>query len=259
MIDRGALPAPLPPPGPFAVRAFERYVAGLARKTFASVRWHVLDDWRAWPPLPTLVVANHTNWWDGFLSSPFSTAMGQHFRILMEARNLARYKIFLRVGALPIERRSPTQAMRDLAVATACLAPGTMVWIYPQGQRRPATAPIADLERGAAWMIERHGGPIRVLPVAFRYPFLGEQQPEGFILGGHSWVEAPGQGMQRKALHDRITEGLRAAVAALDARISTESLDDFATLIAGRPSINTRLDAVRHRLGLLDDYDRRNG
>ena len=27
MTDRGALPAPLPPPGPFAVRAFERYVA----------------------------------------------------------------------------------------------------------------------------------------------------------------------------------------------------------------------------------------
>ncbi|MBK9549373.1 MAG: lysophospholipid acyltransferase family protein [Gemmatimonadetes bacterium] len=259
MTDRGALPAPLPPPGPFAVWAFQRYVARLARRSLASVRWHALDDWQAWPPLPTLVVANHTNWWDGFLSSPLSTAMGHHFRILMEARNLARYKIFLRVGALPIERRSPTQAMRDLARATACLAPGTMVWIYPQGQRSPAAAPIADLERGAAWMIERHGGPIRVLPVAFRYPFLGEQQPECFILAGQSWVESPGASMQRAAVHGRLTEGLRATIATLDARLVSESLDDFAMLIAGRPSINTRLDAVRHRLGLLDDYDRRNG
>lgn len=259
MIDRGALPAPLPPPGPFAVRAFERYVARLARKTFASVRWHALDDWAAWPPLPTLVVANHTNWWDGFLSSPLSTAMGQRFRILMEAKNLSRYQIFKRVGAIPVERRSPMQAMRDLALATACLAPGMMLWIYPQGQRTPASAPIADLERGAAWMIERHGGPIRVLPVAFRYPFLGEQQPECFILAGQSWVEAPGEGMVRAALHARVTEGLRTTVAALDALLVTEALEDFATLIAGRPSINTRLDAIRHRLGLLDDYDRRNG
>ncbi len=259
MTDRAALPAPLPPPGPFAVRAFERYVAGLARKTFASVRWHALDEWTAWPPLPILVVANHTNWWDGFLSSPLSTAMGHHFRILMEARNLARYKIFLRIGALPIERRSSMQAVRDLARATACLAPGTMMWIYPQGERSPAAAPIADLERGAAWMIERHGGPIRVLPVAFRYPFLGEQLPEGFILAGNSWVEQPGDGMVRSALHARITDGLRATIAALDARLVAESLDDFSTLIAGRPSINTRLDAVRHKLGLLDDYDRRNG
>lgn len=259
MTDRGALPAPLPPPGPFAVRAFERYVAGLARKTFASVCWHALDDWASWPPLPTLVVANHTNWWDGFLSSPLTTAMGHRFRILMEAKNLARYQIFKRVGAIPVERRSPGQAMRDLAQATACLAPGMMVWIYPQGQRTPASAPIGDLERGAAWMIERHGGPIRVLPVAFRYPFRGEQQPECFILVGHSWVEQPGDGMVRDALHARVTDGLRKTVGALDALLVTEALDGFATLIAGRPSINTRLDALRHRFGLLDDYDRRNG
>jgi 1-acyl-sn-glycerol-3-phosphate acyltransferase len=259
MTDRAALPPAPPPPGPFAARAFDHYLTGLARKHFASVRWSAADDWRAWPPLPTLVVANHTNWWDGFLSHQLSRAMGRHFRILMEARNLARYRVFLRIGALPMERRSRTQAMRDLAVATACLAPDALVWIYPQGERRPSTEPIANLEGGAAWMVERHGGPIRILPVAFRYPFLSEQQAEPLALLGASWVVEQATMPTRAALMDQITTRLRETVASLDALIARESLDDFVTLVAGRPSINTRLDAFRHRLGLLTEYDRRNG
>ncbi len=259
MTDRGILPPAPPPPGPFAARAFDHYLTGLARKHFASVRWGGQEDWRAWAPLPTLVIANHTNWWDGFLSHQITRAMGRHFRILMEARNLARYQIFRRIGALPIERRSRTQGMRDLAVATACLAPDALVWIYPQGERRPASEPIAALEGGAAWMVERHGGPLRILPVAFRYPFLSEQQAEPLALLGASWVVQPEQLPTRQRLREQIAAGLRETVAELDARLAREALEGLSTLIAGRPSINTRLDAVRHRLGMLDDYDRRNG
>ena len=105
MTDRGALPAPLPPPGPFAVRAFQRYVARLARKSLASVRLHALDDWQAWPPLPTLVLASHTYCWPGFLSSPHPTAMAHHFRHLMDPRNPARSNVFLRLGSPPRLRR----------------------------------------------------------------------------------------------------------------------------------------------------------
>jgi hypothetical protein len=257
--DRGALPTPPPPPGPFAARAFDHYLRGLARKHFASVRWHAQDDWRSWPALPTLVIANHTNWWDGFLSHQISRAMGRHFRILMEARNLARYRVFLRIGALPLERRSRTQAMRDLAVATACLAPDALVWIYPQGARRPAPEPIGHLEGGAAWMVERHGGPLRIVPVAFRYPFLSEQQAEPLALLGRSWVVEPGAIPARAVVREQIASGLRETIASLDGMIAAEALDHFATLVAGRPSINTRLDAVRHRLGLLDTFDARNG
>ena len=61
------------------------------------------------------------------------------------------------------------------------------------------------------------------------------------------------------ALTASACETVSDTVSALDTLLVTESLDGFATLIAGRPSINTRLDALRHRFGLLDDYDRRNG
>jgi len=259
MSDRGRLPPPPPAPRPAAAWAFSWYVERLARGTFASVRWHSRSDWRRWDPaVPTLAIANHTNWWDGFLSHQVSRAMGRDFRILMERQHLDRYKAFYRIGALPMERRSAPQAMRDLATATACLVPGGMVWIYPQGQRRPAGEVPRDLEHGAAWMVRRHAGPLRVLPVAFRYPFLSEQRPEAMVLLGEPWtVEADRP--DRAAITDRLTTMLGVTLAALDADLAVERLESYDLLVAGRPSINNRMDRVRHALGLLDEYQPRNG
>jgi 1-acyl-sn-glycerol-3-phosphate acyltransferase len=259
MSDRGLLPAPPPAPRPAAAWAFSWYVERLARGTFASVRWRSATDWRRWDPaVPTLAIANHTNWWDGFLSHQVARAMGRDFRILMEKQHLDRYRAFLRIGALPMERRSPMQAMRDLAVATACLVPAGMVWIYPQGQRRPAGEAPRDLEHGAAWMIRHHEGPLRVVPVAFRYPFLSEQRPEAVLLLGEPWLlEGPREA--RAAITVRLARMLVETLVVLDGDLAVERLDAYDTLVAGRASINNRLDRVRHALGLLDEYQPRNG
>ncbi len=260
MSDRGTPPSAPPPPRPQAAWAFAWYLDRLARRTFSAVRWRqdaTLATEGA--DLPTLVVANHTNWWDGFLSHQLSRAMGKHFRILMEAEHLDRYRAFKLIGSLPMERRSRTQAMRDLAVATACLASDALVWIYPQGQRTAATRPISHLEHGAAWMVQRHGGPLRVVPVAFRYPFTSEQSPESWMLVGAPWVIPAAAGHERHAITARIEAMLTATVAELDRDVAAEVADRFELLVAGKPSINTRLDRVRHRLGLLDHPPVRNG
>lgn len=249
-----------PPPSRGASRAFGRFLDRLFRGTFATVRWHSLGDWRTWSgDTPILAIANHTSWWDGFLSHQVSRAMGRPFRILMEAEHLARYRVFRRVGALPIERRSAHQAVRDLAVAGACLAGNTMVWIYPQGMRRPAAEPPTRLEHGAAWLIAHHRGPLRVLPVAFRYTFLSEQRPEAFaLLGEPMVVQAPTE-EGRRPVTARLATALTETLAALDADLAAERVDHFSSLVTGRLSINNRLDRIRHALGSLPDYRSRNG
>lgn len=258
MSDRGALPVPPPPPRPQAARGFAWYLDRIARRTFATVRWYHAAD-AAPPDRPILVIANHTNWWDGFLSHQVSRAMGRHFRILMEAEHLARYPAFRMIGSLPMERRSRTQGMRDLAVATACLAPDALVWIYPQGRRTPAATPIQHLEQGAAWMLLRHEGPLRVLPVAFRYPFTSEQLPEACIRLGAPWDVEPGHGLDRAAVTARMAAMLTDTIASLDADLAVEDFTGYDTLVAGRESINLKLDRFRHRLGLLDHAPDRNG
>lgn len=258
MTDRGAIPVPPPPPRDQAARGFSWYLDRLARRTFATVRWHQ-GGAATQCDRPILVIANHTSWWDGFLSHQVSRKIGRHFRILMEAEHLARYPALRWIGALPMERRSPQQAMRDLATATACLAPDSLVWIYPQGRRSPAPAPMERLEQGAAWMLLRHDGPLRVLPVGFRYPFTSEQLPEVCIRVGTPWDVEPGHGLDRAMIMSRMALMLTETIAQLDADVAVEDFSCYATLVAGRDSINLKFDRMRQRLGLLDRAPERNG
>lgn len=249
-------------PRPIAVWGFDRYLRRLARRNFAGVHWSAVAGVsvpnHGFEREPLLVVANHTNWWDGFMACLLTRRLGLGFQVLMEAQHLARYRLFLRVGALPLRRTSPHAAYRDLTRARSSLVPGNALWVFPQGARRPATEPIAGIERGAAHLAVSAGHPVRVVPVAFRYPFAGEQRPEAFALVGEPWRVA-GSGSRRRE-SDRIEGALRSTVAALDARMATEDFAGFEPLVHGRMSVNKRLDRLRHSAGLLrGEFEPRNG
>ncbi|MBA3658723.1 MAG: 1-acyl-sn-glycerol-3-phosphate acyltransferase [Gemmatimonadales bacterium] len=244
-----------------AVWGFERYLRGLARRHFTGVHWLV----RAGVPrsdtdLPTLFVGNHTNWWDGFLALLATRSLGLDYQVLMEAQHLARYPFFRRVGALPLRRSPARVAYADLKAAAPRLAPGAGLWVFPQGRRRPPQEPIADCERGAAHLIRQHRGPVRLCPVAFRYSFTSEQLPEAFLLVDTPWIAEPDSGTGRRAMMADIEARLRTTVAALDEMMRVESFAEFRPLIAGRLSVNKRLDRARHAVGLLrGPFEIRNG
>jgi chlorobactene lauroyltransferase len=250
-----------PPPSRSAARLFDRYIRGQVRRHFTAVHWTGQAPTERWDRgLPTLFLANHTNWWDGFLACLLTGRLGLTFQVLMEARHLARYRVFLRVGALPIRRGQPRQAYEDLRAAVAYLRPGAGLWVFPQGERRPPREPIGRCERGAAELALRAGRPLRICPVAFRYAYIGEQLPEAFVLVGDEWILRPGDFAGREPLMRRMEERLRGAVAALDALLEVERLDAFGPLAEGRLSVNKRLDRVRHALGLLPGpFEARNG
>ena len=252
-----------PPPKPTAVWAFDRYLRWLARRHLAGVHWGAAPG--AHPPgggaaasEPVLFVANHTNWWDGFIACLLTRRLGLGFQILMEARHLARYRAFLRVGALPLRRDSPQGAYHDLQRATGSLVSGNGLWVFPQGRRRPAAEPLAGIERGAAHLALSAAATVRICPVAIRYAFLGEQLPEAFALIGESWVvRGPGD---RKSESERIEARLRETVDTLDGWLGVEDLDRFVPLVAGRLSVNKRMDRFRHQVGLLrGEFEARNG
>jgi chlorobactene lauroyltransferase len=249
------------PPIPFACRAFSRYFRNLAAKQFTSVRYAALDDASGWEPgVPTLFLGNHTTWWDGIFGWLLMVELGFTPHVLMEAVNLERYAAFKWIGTIPVRRDSLRGAYEDLRKAQAYLRPGTGLWIFPQGNRRPALERPDRLERGAAQLAASAGRRVRLVPVAFRYPFLSEQLPEGFVLLGEPWFVEPGAAPDRRVLTDDIGARLSATVDVLDARLATEALDDFRVFVAGRLSINKRMDRVRHQLGLLRGrFEERNG
>ena len=252
-------PAAYQAPRPVAVWAFARYFRGLFRRHFASVQWASLDEPAGWDrAVPVLFVSNHTNWWDGFFSFILTQEFGLTFHILMEAANLDRYPAFKRIGTLPLRRDSRMGAWEDLHAAARVLRPGAVLWIYPQGGRRPAGEQPQRLERGAAHLAVRHEGALRICPVAFRYPFMSEQLPEAMALVGRSWLHDGSD--DRTALTGRIGSAIGETTALLDTRLSHETLEGFRLLVPGKLSVNKRMDRVRHRLGLLrGPFEARNG
>ena len=250
-----------PPPTQTAQWLFDRYVRRQAGRHFAGVHWTGQGAAAAWAPgVATLFVANHTNWWDGFLAFLATRRLGLDFQVLMEARHLARYRAFLRIGALPLRRDRPREAYADLTASAGYLRPGAGFWIFPQGERRPSAEPVAGCGKGAAHLARQHRGPLRICPVAFRYAFLGEQLPEAFVLIGDAWTPEANARGDRDALMAAIEARLRTTVAALDGLVTAERLAAFRPLAAGRLSVNKRLDRFRHALGLLrGPFEARNG
>jgi chlorobactene lauroyltransferase len=249
------------PPTPLAQWLFERYIRRQAGRHFTGVHWAVRGRPAGWDrSVPTLFVANHTNWWDGFLAFLVGRALGLDFQVLMEARHLARYRVFRRVGALPLRRDRARGAYADLTAAAAYLRPGVGLWVFPQGERRPPAERPVGCERGAAHLALGHPGPLRLCPVAFRYAFVGEQLPEAFVLLGEEWLPRRAELVSRETVMRTIEERLVGTVDGLDALIAAERLDAFQELAAGRLSINKRLDRVRHAVGLLrGPFAARNG
>lgn len=250
-----------PPPSRVATRLFERYVRRQAGRHFAGVHWSVRVRPLSWDAgIPTIFVANHTNWWDGFLAFLVTRSLGLGFQVLMEARHLERYRAFRRLGALPIRRGRPREAYADLTAAVSYLRSGIGLWIFPQGERRAPTEPLERCERGAAHLAIAYGGPLRFCPVAFRYGFLGEQLPEAFVLVGEEWLHQPAERAGRAALTAGIERRLAGTIGALDLLMGEERLTEFACLASGRMSVNKRLDRFRHGLGLLGGrFEARNG
>ncbi|HTC24723.1 MAG TPA: lysophospholipid acyltransferase family protein [Gemmatimonadales bacterium] len=230
-------------------------------KHFATTRLGSVSDPGRWDrSIPTLLLANHTNWWDGPLALVVAHELGLVAHVLMEAVNLERYPAFRLAGALPIRRDSPRAAVSDLMAVRACLRPATGVWIFPQGARRPQGERPTRFERGPAALALAYRKPIRVCPVALRYIYLSEQLPEAFVWLGPPRVVEPGEFASRRELAPVLEQDLLATIDVLDGLLRTESVAAFRTIVAGRLSINKRMDRFRHAVGLLrGPFEARNG
>jgi hypothetical protein len=241
------------PPRSLVLRLLDRYVRAQVGKHFSSARLGPIaagdSGWDR--TIPTLFIANHSNWWDGFFAFLVGRELGLTSHLLMDAENLERYPLFRLVGALPLRRESRRGRYQDLAASRACLEPGAALWIFPQGARHPQGERPARLFPGAAELAVRHAAPLRICAVAFRYVYLGEQLPEAFGWLGRHWVLEPGCYGHRRSLMPVLERDLLVAVDTLDGLLRAESLAGFRTIVEGRLSINKRMDRVRHAVGLL--------
>ena len=161
--------------------------------------------------------------------------------IMMEEKQLRAYRFFTLCGAFSVDRRRAGEADRSVGYISRLLRErrNRILWILPQGRIAPNDRRPLTVFPGAARVALRSGDAL-LWPVALRYEFRGEQQPEAFIRAGPPHRAQPGMDEQQLTL--AIQRQLTAAVDALRDEVTNDQLDGYRELLSGRPGINRVLD-----------------
>lgn len=161
---------------------------------------------------PLILAANHVAWWDTFLLVTMDEALGTESYALMDADSMRRLPFFGRIGALPLDRSGATTTRAGLKDAAARLdRPGKALWIFPQGEQRPAHLRPLGFRRGVgllAGMLPEAA----VVPVSIQYSFREAPAPAAFAWLG---TAIPASTLRTDELEHAVVEGLARIDAAL--------------------------------------------
>jgi chlorobactene lauroyltransferase len=161
---------------------FSVYVTRILKRHFFSLR---IAGERLFlerdPSLPTVIIANHSNWWDGFVMLHFARKRWHvDSHLMMDIEQMRKYPFFRRLGVFSVDRHAPRSAVESMHHAVDLLA-GTanILWIFPQGVLLPNDLRPLRFARGTARIIEKLGT-VNLLSLALRYEYRNEQRPEIF-------------------------------------------------------------------------------
>lgn len=156
----------------------------MLRKSFASVRLEqgsraqlaALDA----HPGGVMLLMNHPSWWDPLVLTFFRRRFFPTRPTMapMDAHELRRFRIFMRVGVFGIDPQDPRSARLLISECARRwqLEPRSLLFITPQGRFTDPREPI-ELKPGAALVAAANPG-VAIGTVAVEYPFWSGRKPE---------------------------------------------------------------------------------
>lgn len=207
---------------------------------------------------PIIFYANHAYWWDGFWSQLCTEAyFRQNLYIIIEYKQLVRYQFFTRLGAFSIVRENPRDAIETINYAVELLTTPSekqnALWIFPQGaiehiDKRPlgfysGTATIAKR------IAEKHSR-VYLCSLVTRVDHHEEQKPDMFLSFKPPVLMDKSQLQDTKSVTKEMQDTTEIHLDELTRRIMNRDLQGSHTLVAGKLSVNRKLDRFREMLGI---------
>lgn len=161
----------------------------------------------------TIFYAPHGNWWDGIVGyNMMRRVFDVTTRMMVEEMN--RFPLFSRVGAFPVNKRSPQEAMKSLKYAVDDLGshPKVGLWIFPQGIIKPPNFRPFEFQTGMTYIAEKVAqkyGAVNLVPVAVAFAFLREDSPEVIVEVGEpiALTKESMKGIDRHKFTHELEEG----------------------------------------------------
>jgi 1-acyl-sn-glycerol-3-phosphate acyltransferase len=238
-------------------RVFAVYNRNLLARRFEGLRVaglrHLRERTRG---VPLVLYANHSSWWDGLVAFEIGRACALDQYVMMEERQLARLRLFRRLGAFSVERERAREARRSVEYACELLR-GTegALWLFPQGVTLANDVRPLKFYTGAAHIIRRAGGAY-VAPVAMRYEFLEEFRPEAFARVGAPERVTVDESFDVKDLTRHLSDELTRTLDRLRADVLEAKFEEYEEIVAPRrrAASKGREDAKR-AAGAVDGED----
>jgi 1-acyl-sn-glycerol-3-phosphate acyltransferase len=198
------------------------------RQTLDGLRVQGLDAAReATRARPVIFAATHVSFWDPFVLVVLDEALGTEGYAVMDAVNLCRIPFFVRLGAIPVQRGAPRPGLR--LAASVLDRPGRAVWIFPQGNQRPAhLRPLGFLP--GIRLLARLAPSAVVIPVGLEYAFAESQGPVVYASFGEP---LPSSGIGGEAGVERLEAAVEAELDRIDRLLAGEA-EPFEALIPSR-------------------------
>ncbi|MCS6990036.1 MAG: lysophospholipid acyltransferase family protein [Chloroherpetonaceae bacterium] len=207
---------------------------------------------------PIIFYLNHSYWWDGFWSQLLSeTYFKQNLYIVIEYKQLVRYRFFTRLGAFSIERENPREAMRSLDYAAEKLAEPSekqnALWIFPQGVIEHVDKRPLKFFSGAAKIAEkvlRRAPAIYLCSAVTRIDHIEEQKPELFISFREPRRLTKETFPNPKSLTSEMERETETHLDELKSLVMAREFGSFETIVEGAPSVNRWFDELRAKFGI---------
>ncbi|MBN8568011.1 MAG: lysophospholipid acyltransferase family protein [Ignavibacteria bacterium] len=225
------------------IRLFEKifnfYNTRLIKKFFYKI---YLDNSSAFgnrnQNLPTIIFANHSNWWDGLIAFFLSNSIWNiDAYIMMDIEQLAKHNFFSRLGAFSVDKSSSFSSYKAIEYSVELLKDTQKVlWIFPQGKMLPNDTRPLIFHSGLSRIIEKTGE-VNLFSLSFRYEYLMQQRPEIFLKLRPFEIKNNGNAKQlTNVLSDELTNSLEI----LKSDILISSTSSYMTILSGKKSIDKR-------------------
>jgi chlorobactene lauroyltransferase len=222
-------------------RLFSFYHNKLIKKHFYGIHLAGAENYRKIDPaLPTVLYANHSNWWDGFISYFLTT---KYFRaddyLMMDIRQMRKYRFFKYIGVFSVDRTNPREGVESINYACELLKSSTRhLWIYPQGIMQPQDKRPLVFYSGISHIAEKLEN-VNLVPVCLRYEFMLEQRPEVFIKIGEPDIIS---GSVEKDLTENLQNKFTKLLDGLRGEVTGGNTEGFTTIFTGISSRNKTVD-----------------
>ncbi|QGJ69872.1 Glycerol acyltransferase [Planctomycetales bacterium 10988] len=241
------MPGDLPSTSPWLVKWFTWWLNRYLRKHFQTLCIAPRQRPDLPPELPLVVYVNHPSWWDPLAALIVRSKLfpERSFYAPMDARALAQYPIFEKLGFYGVEQNSRRGAMQFLKISKTILAhPKTSIWMTPTGRFADPRELDVPFQPGLAHLAHslEHG---ILLPIALEYPFWEERKPEILARLGEPIEVADHPELTKEAWQDFLQTRLRATQEQLTQDAIGRSYEPFEILLAGNPGIGGLYDFFR--------------